>query len=156
MPNETITAPQTTANPSQGKQQVADKNIEDIYLLSPMQQGLLFHTLLEPNSDSYFLQTSWTIESDLNVGALREAWQLAIDRHPILRTACFWEGRAKPVQVVRRKVKLPLTEEDWRGMSEDEQQRLFDQRLFADRRLGFNLSQAPLMRLLLIQLSDSR
>jgi amino acid adenylation domain-containing protein len=129
-------------------------NVEDIYLLSSTQQGLLFHTLYSPNSEAYFIQTSYTINADLDAGALQAALQTIIERHPILRTACSWEGQSKPLQIVRRNVKLPFEQQDWRGLSPVEQRERFAAFLRADRRRGFVMSQAPLMRYMLVRLSD--
>ena len=129
-------------------------NIEDIYPLSPLQQGLLFHTLYDPESEAYFEQLSCTLRGALDADALRRAWQSVIDRHTILRTAFFWERRDKPLQVVRRKATLPWQQEDWRGLSTLEQQERFKSYLEADRSRGFELSKAPLMRVILIQLTE--
>ena len=128
--------------------------IEDIYPLSPLQQGLLFHTLYDPESEAYFEQLSSTLRGALDTDALRRAWQSIIDRHTILRTAFFWERRDKPLQVVRRKSSLPWQQLDWRGLSTLEQQERFKAFLEADRRTGFELSKAPLMRVTLIQLNE--
>jgi hypothetical protein len=83
------------------------KNIEDIYELSPMQQGMLFHTLFSPESGEYFDQITCTINGDFDAAAWQRAWQQAFDRHSILRTAFFWERLEKPLQVVFRQVELP-------------------------------------------------
>jgi surfactin family lipopeptide synthetase C len=80
--------------------------IEAIYPLSPMQQGMLFHTLYTPESGVYFEQLCFTLNGDdrhpgLDVAAFERAWQSLIDRHPALRTVFAWETRDKPLQVVR-------------------------------------------------------
>ena len=129
-------------------------NIEDIYPLSPLQQGMLFHTLYAPESEVYFEQLSCALRGALDKDALRRAWQSVIDRHTILRTAFFWERREKPLQVVRRKIILPWQQQDWRGLETLEQQERFKAYLEADRSLGFDFSKAPLMRLILIQLTE--
>ncbi len=129
-------------------------NIEDIYPLSPLQQGMLFHTLYDPESEVYFEQLSCTLRGALDTDALRRSWQSVIDRHTILRTGFFWERRDKPLQVVRRKANLPWQQQDWRGLSTLEQQDRFKAYLEADRICGFELSKAPLMRVALFQLSE--
>ena len=129
-------------------------NVEDIYTLSPLQQGMLFHSLYDPESEAYFEQLSCTLRGTLDADALRRAWQSVIDRHTILRTAFFWERRDKPLQVVRRKAILPWEQEDWRGLSTPEQQARFRAYLEADRSRGFELSKAPLMRVALMQLAE--
>ena len=133
---------------------MSSKDIEDIYLLSPTQQGMLFHTLYAPDSPVYFTQTSWTIHADLDAAALQAAGQAVMDRHPILRSACLWEGRPKPLQFVRRHVKLPFEQLDWRGLSPVEQEERIESFLIEDQQRGFQLSQAPLLRHTLIRLSD--
>src|SRR6185295_11869863 len=96
-------------------------NIEDIYPLSPMQQGLLFHTLYASQPGVYFMQVGWTLRGALDVPALVHAFQEVVDRHPILRTAFVWERREEPLQVVRERAALPVEQHDLRGASPDEQ-----------------------------------
>src|SRR5215211_6676182 len=130
------------------------KNIEAIYPLSPLQQGMLFHTLYAPKAAVYFGQFHCTLQGDINVNAVKWAWQRVVDRHPILRTAFVWESLDEPLQVVGRRVKLPFFEQDWRGMSPLDQQKRLDVFLQEDRASGFDLAQAPVMRLILIRLAD--
>nr|WP_231936465.1 non-ribosomal peptide synthetase [Fischerella sp. NIES-3754] len=130
------------------------KNIADFYPLSPMQQGILFHCLADPKSGVYFDQFSCTIEGNLNIAAFHRAWQQVVNRHPILRTCFLWEGLKQPVQVVHRQVTLPFVHQDWRRLSSVAQQGQIEAFLSSDRCQGFNLTIAPLMRLVLIQLTD--
>ena len=130
------------------------RNIEDFYPLSPMQQGILFHTLYAPKSGVYFEQVLCTIHGNLNTNLFQQAWQQVVERHPILRTSFVWEGLKEPAQVVHRPVTLPLEEQDWRGLSSVEQQEQLKALLKADRDRGFELSQPPLIRLTLIQLGE--
>jgi amino acid adenylation domain-containing protein len=129
-------------------------NVEDFYPLSPMQQGMLFHTIYEPNSEVYFEQLSCTIQGNLNVELFQRAWQQVIDRHPILRTCFIWEGIKEPVQAVQRQVKLPWQQYDWQEIPATEQQQKLEFFLQADREQGFDLKQTPPMRLTLIRLSE--
>src|ERR1043165_18048 len=129
-------------------------NIESIYPLSPMQHGMLFHCLYAPESEVYFDQFTCTLDGGLDVEAFRRAWQKVVDRHPVLRTSFVWERREKPLQVVQRNVKLPLTQHDWRELEKNQQQEQLDELIQADRARSFDLSKAPLMRQALIRLSD--
>jgi non-ribosomal peptide synthase protein (TIGR01720 family) len=131
-----------------------DRLIEDIYPLSPLQHGLLFHALRSPSSEMYFQQTTCVIQADLDVGAFRQAWQRLLDRHAILRTSFVWQGLEDPLQVVRRGVELLWEERDWRGLDAAEQAQRLAAHLKADRGRGFELSAAPLMRLSLIRLGE--
>jgi amino acid adenylation domain-containing protein len=132
------------------------KNIEAFYPLSPMQQGMLFHTLYSPGSGIYLDQISCVLSGELNVAAFGRAWRQVLDRHAALRTGFLWEGLKEPVQVVRRGVELPLETLDWSAVDEDGQRALFDAHLETNRKLGFELSNPPLMRLALIKLGDRR
>ncbi|MBU7587387.1 MAG: AMP-binding protein, partial [Nostoc sp. TH1S01] len=131
------------------------KNIEDFYPLSPMQQGLLFHSLAQPESGSYFEQFSYTLRGNLNIAAFNYAWQQVLNRHPILRTCFVWEGLKEPVQLVHRQVTIPFLHHDWRHLSSSEQQEKIEVFLQSDRFQGFDLKVPPLMRLVLIQLADN-
>jgi amino acid adenylation domain-containing protein len=131
------------------------KTIEDAYPLSSLQQGLLFHSLYAPSSGVYVEQMSFDLSGTLNVSAFTQAWQQVIDRHSILRTAFVWEKLKKPLQVVGRQVKLSWEEHNWQGVSPIEQQERLKNLLQAERKQGFELSKAPLMRLTLIQLTEA-
>jgi amino acid adenylation domain-containing protein/non-ribosomal peptide synthase protein (TIGR01720 family) len=127
---------------------------EDIYPLSPVQQGLLFHSLYEPEAGLYFEQKSCVLRGDLDAEAFRRACQRVVDRHPILRTAFVWEGLDEPLQVVRRQAEVPWTQADWRGLPADEQQARLRSFFADDRARPFEPSRAPLMRMALLRLGD--
>jgi amino acid adenylation domain-containing protein len=129
-------------------------NIEDIYPLSPMQQGMLFHTLYASEGGVYIVQISGVLQGKLDVAAFEKAWQAVVDRHPILRTAFVWEKQKEPLQVVREKVRLPIEHHDFRGGSAEDQAELVRRFMESDRRRGFTLTKAPLMRVALLRLGD--
>src|SRR5690348_14343342 len=126
--------------------------IEAIYPLSPIQQGMLFHSLYEPDSSIYFEQLVFALRGDLNSAALQRAWQHVVERHPILRTIFVWEGREKPLQVVRRQIGLAWEEIDWRTAPPADHAARLAAFLRADRERGFAFAKAPPMRLFLIRL----
>ncbi|AVH69210.1 non-ribosomal peptide synthetase [Nostoc sp. 'Lobaria pulmonaria (5183) cyanobiont'] len=134
---------------------VKNKNIENFYPLSPMQQGILYHSLAAPKSGNYFEQFSWTLQGKLNIPAFHRAWHYVVERHSILRTCFVWEGLKEPVQVVHGQVTLPWQEYNWQHLSPDEQQQKLEVFLESDRSGGFELTQPPLMRFTLVQLSDT-
>ncbi len=129
-------------------------NIEAIYSLSPMQEGMLFHGLYNPDSEAHFGQSSFTLQGKLNIPAFKQAWQDVIDQHPLLRTLFLWERREKPLQIVRQQVSVPFVELDWRGFAGTEQLERLEAFLTADRKRGFDFSKAPLMRFTLIHLAQ--
>jgi surfactin family lipopeptide synthetase C len=129
-------------------------NIEDLYELSPMQQGMLFHTLYAPESEVYFEQLLCILQGKLNFPAFEQAWQQVVARHSILRSSFHWEEIEKPLQMASKQVDLPWEEIDWRHFTPDEQQQHLEDFLKCDRQKGFELDVAPLMRFTIIQLEE--
>ena len=129
------------------------KNVEDIYRLSPMQQGMLFHALQSPGTGTYVEQVYWTWRGPLDTEQLRRAWQKTVERNTALRTAFFWEGMPEPLQAVRGKVELGCQELDWRDVASTEQETRFTELLEKDQLQGFNLSAAPLVRLCVVRVA---
>jgi len=128
------------------------RDIEDIYPVVPMQR--LFLGFADPATDPGFEQWRYRLLGHVDLAALRSAWQLAVTRHAILRTAFVNEGRAQPLQVVSRNVTLPWAEHDLRGIPANEQAERLNQLLAADRAAGFAFDQAPLMRITIVRLAD--
>ncbi|MFB2973201.1 amino acid adenylation domain-containing protein [Aerosakkonema sp. BLCC-F183] len=131
------------------------RNIEEIYPLSPMQQGMLFHSLYAPTSGMYVEQLTLQLNGNLDVVAFKQAWQEVLNRHSVLRTAFVWENLEKPLQVVGRQVSLPWQQLDWRELSTIEQQHQLEALLETEQKRGFELSKAPLMNFTLIQLAEN-
>ena len=128
------------------------KNVEDLYPLSPMQQGILFHTRHDPVFAMYFEIITWLMRGEVNIPAFERAWQRVIDRHQVLRTVFVWEGLDEPLQVVRRRAKLTLAYHDWRGIPPEQHEEMVAQFYAEEQKRGFDLAKAPLMRVALIQL----
>ncbi len=130
------------------------ENIEDIYELTPIQKGILFHSLYAPEFGLYFFQTRFALRGSINVVAFESAWQKVIERHTILRTGFYWEDVEQPLQVVYKQVKVPLKLYDWRDIDSVEQQKRLNSFLVSDRQQGFDLSQESLMRFTLFHFAD--
>ncbi|HEX5889007.1 MAG TPA: amino acid adenylation domain-containing protein, partial [Pyrinomonadaceae bacterium] len=128
--------------------------IEERYPLSPLQQGMLFHSVYAPDSSIYIGQLSFALEGDLDMKAFAAAWQRAVARHAILRTSFAWENLNEPLQTVNERIELPVETLDWRKLPPLEQQNRLDALSKEERRRGFDLAVAPLMRLKLVQLGD--
>ena len=136
------------------KLSAANRQIEDIYPLSPVQQGMLFHSLSEPDSGVYVTQLSCELEGDLDVDAFERAWAAVVQRHAILRTWIAWEGMTEPLQVVQRRVELKIERDDWRQLERDEQRQRLKRYLEERRRSEFKFGAAPLMHLALIRTGE--
>ncbi len=131
---------------------MTDRNIETVLPLSPLQEGILFHNLAEPGAGLYLEQFIFTLRGALDAAALRAAWDAVTARHQILRALFTWERRDKPLQVVRERVATPWEEHDWTSLEPAERERHFEALRLADRQRGFDLAQAPLMRVTLLRL----
>jgi len=120
----------------------------DTYPLSPLQQGMLFHALRDPRAGQDIEQVVVTLHGSVDVGAMRAAWQLVVDRHDVLRTSFRWEGLDEPVQDVHDAVAVPLEVRE-PDAGEDAPDRLAHF-LTEDRRRGFDPAHAPLLRITIL------
>ena len=125
--------------------------IIDEYDLSPIQKGMLFHHLSGNVPGVDIEQVVVGYNEPLDVALLEQAWRLALERHPVLRTSFEWMRRSDPVQQVHNRVDLHI---EVRAVGEDEQG--FQEFLARDRACGFDLAQAPLMRLTLFDYGQHR
>ena len=133
---------------------VAVDQVEDIYPLSPMQQGMLFHSLYQQDSGDYLNQLRVDVEG-LDTERFRAAWQAAVDAHEVLRSTFLWQGVYEtPVQVVRARVEVPFSVHDWRDR--EELANALDELAASEARLGFDLGEAPLLRLALVRTGERR
>ena len=131
---------------------LAARDVADLYPLSPMQQGMLFHSLYQQATGDYINQMRLEV-SGLDVERFRDAWQATLDAHDILRTGFIWQGSLEqPVQVVFKQVELPFQVMDWRHRSDLAQ--ALEQQDRIERETAFDLARAPLLRLVLIQTGD--
>ncbi|MFF8691270.1 amino acid adenylation domain-containing protein [Streptomyces sp. NPDC015144] len=130
-------------------------NVEDVYGLSPLQFGMLYHSL-EDTSDTrpYMVQMAEEFSGPLDEKLFGGAWQQLVDRHSILRSAFVWEGVSEPVQVVQRSAPLPFETRDLRGLP-DQEERL-SAFLAEDWDRGFDLSRAPLVRVTVLRMEEER
>ncbi|MBN3836640.1 non-ribosomal peptide synthetase [Burkholderia sp. Ac-20344] len=127
------------------------RTIDDVYPLSPMQQGILFHALFAPGHASYVNQLVATAAA-LDADRLAAAFEASIARHDILRTSVM-PDEAAPLQCVHRHARMPVEQLDWRTRG-DTFDADFDAWLAADRARGFDWREPPLMRLTLIRVTD--
>jgi len=132
----------------------AAREIEDIYPLSPMQEGMLFDTLMAPRSGIYLMQDRFDVRGVIDEIGFQRAWQMIIDRHTALRTGFLWETSSHPVQIVHRHVDLPFEYHDWQSLDSEKQQNRLETMLAEERRQGFDFLKPPLMTVRLIRLAE--
>ncbi len=121
-------------------------NIQDIYPLAPLQEGILYHHLLEPDADVYVTSHLLSFDSEERLRDFVSGFEQLIARHDILRTAVLWEGLREPVQVVYRTAALPL---EWLPPESDSVQPTAEDRLWRDGAQGrrrIEVRQAPMVR----------
>ena len=126
-------------------------SVEVIYPLSPMQQGMLFHTLYNPQSGLYLEQHQYILRGPLHVSAFKEGWERIIQRHAILRTQFMWQDLNEPLQVVWRELSLPWAEYDLSNLSPELQEAHIATILEEDLQRNTKLDSAPLFHLILIK-----
>ncbi len=129
--------------------------VEDIYPLSPMQEGMLFHTLYAPNEGLYVIQFAYTLPGQMDLNAFKTACNQVVNRYAALKTSFVWKRQHKPLQVVHKQVQVAWVEQDWRKLDLQEQTECLKDYLKEDRQRGFDLAKAPLMRFTLFRLFDS-
>ncbi|MFD4315427.1 amino acid adenylation domain-containing protein [Streptomyces sp. NPDC058548] len=130
------------------------RTVEDVYPLTPMQSGLLFHSLDAHEDDIYLTHVGLVLDGVTDPALFAEAWQRVVDRTPVLRTAIADAEGGRPLQVVHRDVRVPFVVEDWSELTEPEQQERV--RLLAESPAEpLDLSRPPLLRLHLARLSAS-
>jgi amino acid adenylation domain-containing protein/non-ribosomal peptide synthase protein (TIGR01720 family) len=135
---------------------VAVRDMEDIYPLTPMQQGLLLHTLLNKGSGMYLMQDVFETAHALDPDRVRRAWNQVVDRHAILRTSFWWEEDALPLQIVHRAVPSPVQFLDWSGMQPAAARERLQLLLREELGEGFDVTRPCLSRLRLIKVSANR
>jgi len=126
-------------------------NLEDLYPLSPMQQGMLYHSIKDKSSGMYFEQYSIRITGPFNLEAFKLAWKKIITIYPIFRTTFHWRDLDTPLQAVHKNAELLFEYEDFQHLSKTEKEELFQSFLEADRDKNFDLQKAPLMRIYIYQ-----
>ncbi|WP_420881133.1 amino acid adenylation domain-containing protein, partial [Rhodococcus sp. (in: high G+C Gram-positive bacteria)] len=126
-------------------------NVTDVWSLSPLQSGLLFHAQLADRSvDAYLVQMMLDVRG-ADAGRLRRAGQAMLDRHPNLRSAFVHGEDGAPVQVIQERVPLPWNEIDLSESDEPVREAELARLIADDRARRFDMAEAPLIRFLLVR-----
>ncbi|MGI9290684.1 MAG: non-ribosomal peptide synthase/polyketide synthase [Gammaproteobacteria bacterium] len=131
-----------------------DSAIADIYRVTSLQHGMLFHSLFTGEKDVYFARFRWRLSGHIDTEAFAAAWQKVVDRNDSLRTSFRWEGFSKPVQIVHQHLDVPMQTEDWSADDKNIQEDKLQEHLAQDENQRFDFTQAPLLRLALIRLGE--
>ncbi len=131
-------------------------DVADIWPLTPLQAGMLFHTLVNAGSGAYLDQVCLTLDGVTDPAALAVAWQRTADRTPALRGRIAWDDDGQPVHVIARQATIPVAEHDLSGQPEADREAALDRLLAEDRAAGLDLAVAPLLRLTIARLGGDR
>ncbi|MDD2760867.1 MAG: amino acid adenylation domain-containing protein [Methylomonas sp.] len=131
-------------------------NLQDLYPLSPMQQGMLFHAMYQADSRAYFEQMRYEIEGDLDVELFQRGWQLLHDRHDALRTVFVYKKAAKLLQMVLKRREVDFAYTDLSALPPDRQAERIAQYRQQDKARGFELAKDRLSRIRLFRTATDR
>ncbi|WP_046759359.1 condensation domain-containing protein, partial [Kordia jejudonensis] len=148
--------PATISNESLATFKRNINTITDIYPLSPLQEGLLFHSLYDDDTSGYAIQFQCDITNKFSKEAFRKTWEYLIEKHSILRTGIYADQLAIPVQCVHKNILVPLQEIDVSQYSEAVKAQKLNEFLADDRKKGFTLENAPLFRITLLNIGEGK
>ena len=129
-------------------------NIKDIYPLSPLQSGMLFHAIYDERSTHYFEQIAYRLTKELCIAHVEKSLKILSERHDILRTAFSYENVSEPLQVVLKDRDIAFCFEDKRRLSSDEIAGWMEAYKAEDRKKSFNLKKDPLLRASFIRVGE--
>ncbi|WP_415663126.1 condensation domain-containing protein, partial [Saccharibacillus brassicae] len=131
-------------------------NVEKIYALTPMQEGMLYHRLIDEKSSSYFVQNTIRFDQSLDLSAVRDSLLLLTRKHEVLRTSIFYRKIKQPRQIILKERDLGLEHVDLGHLPEQEAQAEFEAVKRADLERGFDLEKDPLMRVTAVKMGAER
>ncbi|AIR91418.1 non-ribosomal peptide synthase/polyketide synthase [Pseudomonas cremoricolorata] len=135
---------------------VPSAEIEDVYPLTPMQEGMLLHTLLEPGTGLYYMQDRYRIDSALDPQRFAAAWQAVVARHEALRASFSWNAGEAMLQIIHKPGRIEVDYQDWRGLDPAAQEVRLQALHKAEREAGFALLERPPFHLRLLRVDEQR
>ena len=138
------------------KQNHPTSNFVDILPLSPMQKGILFHVVYHNESEAYINQSEIVFDNEINTNVFLKSWEHIFETHSILRTSFHQDSFIIPVQAVSDKTEVSLIEKDLSDTEDHELEELIKQIVENDKKKGFDISKAPLIRFTLIRLPQKK
>ncbi|PGY02519.1 condensation domain-containing protein, partial [Bacillus thuringiensis] len=128
--------------------------IENVYPLTPMQKGMLFHSLLNSQSEAYFEQATFDVQGSMNVKAFVQSLEQLVQRHAIFRTNFMSDWNDEPLQIVYRNRKVDFHFEDLQEMEESSREEWIKRYTAEDKERGFNLAEDALMRMTILRTNE--
>ncbi|MCK4258505.1 MAG: non-ribosomal peptide synthase/polyketide synthase [Halanaerobiales bacterium] len=131
-------------------------NILKINPLTPMQEGMLFHSLSNEKGTNYCEQIGYFIDGDIDIEMFKKSWTKTLDRHEIFRTEFVWKESKKPVQIVLQDKDVEIHEHDISDKDSIEQEKYIIEFKNGDLDNGLDINKGKLNRLSLIKLSEDK
>ncbi|WP_213506768.1 non-ribosomal peptide synthetase [Paenibacillus faecis] len=131
-------------------------SISGVFNLTPMQEGMLFHSYLNPESSAYFEQFSCTVSGQLDVGLLERSFNALIEKYDVLRLNFLHENMKNPKQIVFKKRVMSVFYENLSHLGEAEREQYIQRFIEADQKKGFDLAKDLLLRAAVLQTEDRR
>ena len=133
---------------------ISRENLQDLYPLGPLQEGMLFQWLLSPDDGTYVEQMTYRAAGRFDVARFEAAWNELARRHDVLRTVFVHEKAKVPLQMVLKSVAVPMRSEDLRALSVHAQTEWVEEFRRRERLRGFDLARELPYRLAIVQLAD--
>ncbi|KAA6451959.1 non-ribosomal peptide synthetase [Bacillus swezeyi] len=130
--------------------------IENIYPLTPMQKGMLFHSLIDPASGAYFEQAAFDLKGLLDIEAFTMSLSQLAERHDILRTHFYTKWKDQPLQIVFRSKRIETIVEDIRSMNKQQRNEFIAAFVEKDKARGFDLTRDALMRVSILRTEEDQ
>ncbi len=130
--------------------------VTDVYRLSPLQEGILFHSLLEEEALSYVSQFSCDFPNGINMSAFEKSWEYLMEKHAVLRTSIHNGPFEVPIQCVHDKVAVPLKKFDYSDLGKKPLAAALNKGIQEEFREAFNLKKAALFEFVMVQLPENR
>ncbi|MED4786968.1 amino acid adenylation domain-containing protein [Bacillus atrophaeus] len=131
-------------------------DIENIYPLTPMQKGMLFHSLIDSASEAYFEQAAFDLKGVLDIEAFRMSLAHLAERYDILRTHFYTEWKDQPLQIVFRQKPIEIVVEDIRSMNVHQRSEFITAFARKDKARGFDLTRDALMRVSILRTEEDQ
>lgn len=137
------------------REEIHMSDLEDVYPLSPMQEGMLFHTVHEKDAAAYFEQFCFPVYGDFHVDAFEKSWNELIRRHEILRTAFVYKGLERPLQIVLKDRRIDFKLEDLGALDEKARSARRGRFKREDRERMFDPARDVLLRVGILKLGEN-
>ncbi|MCK4260472.1 MAG: hypothetical protein KAX49_15965 [Halanaerobiales bacterium] len=133
---------------------IDNQNVQNIFSLTPMQEGMLFHYLKNSEDNYYFEQLCLKISGKINLEVMKKAWNYVIEANEMLRTVFRWEKLRKPLQIVLKKYRVPIRIHDLSDLDDLEKEEKVYEIKEKDQIEKIDISMEP-FRVTLIKLNDN-